>query len=284
MKYLIVLLMCVLATTKVSIQTSFGKTRIKTASDSLFFNAMIFSLSAILFINSVAGAPCPVWAYALPFGFLTVIFQLTYTIALANGSVSLTVMLVNFSMIIPVTISYVVYGEKLTISKIIAILIIITVFVLTTDLKNVQGGKKAYVYAIVAMFANGALAVVQKIFGASSFAKYSSAYVSCSYICASFVAFLIYFITKKISGTKTFKVNKKTVLYVLGVGAALAIFQRVNIHAIANIDGVFLFPVYSGGSIILSSLSGIFLFGDRLTNKLKLSLAMGIIAIILMNF
>ena len=163
-------------------------------------------------------------------------------------------------------------------------LIILLVFILTTDFKNFHGGKTAYAIAVFAMLSNGGLSVVQKIFG-SSFPEYcSSAYVSCSYIWACVISFLLYLLLKRTAGGKTFEPDYKSALHVIGVGGVLAIFTRLNVHAIATVDGVFLFPVYSGGSVILTSLSGVFLFGDRLNAKAKLSLVMGIIAITLINF
>ena len=68
------------------------------------------------------------------------------------------------------------------------------------------------------------------------------------------------------------------------VGIILALFQWLNTYAISTMDGAFLFPLYSGGSILLSTLVGVTLFRDRLTARQRVSLFVGIVAVILMNF
>jgi multidrug transporter EmrE-like cation transporter len=75
----------------------------------------------------------------------------------------------------------------------------------------------------------------------------------------------------------------RTYIFAVAVGIVLAIFQWMNTYAISVMDGSFLFPVYSGGSIILSTLVGILFFKDKLTKSQKYSITLGIIAVIIMN-
>ena len=64
MKYLIVLILCVLATTKMSIQGAFAKKNINNIADVLCFNGLMFLFSAIIFSYDVIGCPWQVWLYA----------------------------------------------------------------------------------------------------------------------------------------------------------------------------------------------------------------------------
>ena len=75
----------------------------------------------------------------------------------------------------------------------------------------------------------------------------------------------------------------RTYIFAVAVGIVLAIFQWLNTYAISIMDGSFLFPIYSGGSIILSTLVGILFFKDRLTKRQKTSIALGVIAVVIMN-
>ena len=68
------------------------------------------------------------------------------------------------------------------------------------------------------------------------------------------------------------------------MGVILGVFVAINTYALSTIEGTFLYPTYSGGTIILSTLSGVLFFKDRLTVKQVLSILVGIVAVVLMNF
>jgi multidrug transporter EmrE-like cation transporter len=63
----------------------------------------------------------------------------------------------------------------------------------------------------------------------------------------------------------------------------LGTFQILNTKAITIIDGTLIFPAYYGGALILSYLSSLLILKEKISNKQKLSLAVGVIAIVLMN-
>ena len=52
MKYLIVLIMCLLATVKVSFQSAFGKRFVGTFLDSAIFNTAVFASGALTFVRA----------------------------------------------------------------------------------------------------------------------------------------------------------------------------------------------------------------------------------------
>ena len=73
-------------------------------------------------------------------------------------------------------------------------------------------------------------------------------------------------------------------LYTLAAGVVLAVFIAFNTYAHSIVEGTFFFPTYSGGTIIVSTLTGIIFFKDKFTTKQVLSLIIGVVAIVLMNF
>jgi len=81
----------------------------------------------------------------------------------------------------------------------------------------------------------------------------------------------------------TFKIKPSVFGFSLAIGIILGAFQLINTKAIASIDGTFLFPAYNGGTLILSSFSSVLFLKDKLTNNQKISIFIGIIAIVLMN-
>ena len=286
MNFLIILLLCTLATTKVTLQSRFGKKALKTDSDNILFNAIVFLTAAALFCADIPKASLNTWLFALTFALLTVVFQLAYTKALSLGNVSLTVMAVNLSMLFPSLISVIFYNESLSLMRVIGILLTVLSFTLAVDLKAKERLSHSwFIFTVVAALANGGIGITQKIFGAQDFSSEKKSFVACSYAVAFLVAITLYLsmrLRNKKSKKTKFKMGR-AYIFAVAVGIVLAIFQWVNTYAISVMDGSFLFPVYSGGSIILSTLVGILFFKDKLTKSQKYSITLGIIAVIIMN-
>jgi uncharacterized membrane protein len=170
MDFLVIATLCSLATAKVSLQSHFSKKNLITSSDALFFNALIFLTSSILFLSNIPGTSVQIWLYSFSFALFTVTFQLSYTKALSIGNVSLTVMLVNLSMLFPVTVSAVIYQEPLSFTRLLGILLTVISFVFCIELKSKKSiSWRWFLFSSLAMLSNGGIAITQKAFGSSSF-------------------------------------------------------------------------------------------------------------------
>lgn len=281
---IIIAMLCILATLKVTLQSSFSKQASPSFMDTVLFNALIFFTAAILFCQSVAGASLQIWLFSAAFALFTTVFQISYTKALSLGSVSITVMMVNLSMLFPVLLSAVFYHEPISYTRFFGIALTVVSIILCAEFRSQAPlSKKCFLLTVVAMMANGGIGITQKIFGKTPFHAEKEAFVSCSYMLAFFMTACV-FAFLLIRGKASMICKKpSSYLFAAAIGVILAIFQWLNTYAISEIDGTVLFPAYSGGSIILSALVGIFLFKDRISPKQKMSIAFGIFAIILMK-
>ena len=177
MNYLIILGICLLSTMKVSFQSVFAKKGVKTISDSVFFIGMIFLFSSLAFLPEIAKANLAIWGYAALFAIFSMAFQLFYTVALSEGNVSLCVMFVNFGMLVPIAISCIAYGERPSALRIVGIVLTVIAFIVTVK-PDGKTTKKALVFSICAMLANGAASGVQKVFGSTEHSSKNFTYVA----------------------------------------------------------------------------------------------------------
>lgn len=132
----IILILCVLATAKVTLQGLFAKKNIRSFSDGIFFNGLIFFFSALLFFKNALNFQPSIVLFGCVFGILTVLFQLCYIKAMSCGNVSLTVLIVNLSMMIPLTVSVFFYNEPISTLRFVGILLTIVSLTLNTDIKE----------------------------------------------------------------------------------------------------------------------------------------------------
>ena len=284
MELIIILVLSTLATTKVTLQTRFGKSYLSTGADTAFFNALVFLTATLLFLADIFIASPQTWFFAFLFGAFTVGFQLLYTKALSIGNVSMTVLMVNLSMLFPTLVSAIVYKEPIGLVKGIGIVLTVIAFLLSTNLKSKKSiSGKWFLLASLALLFNGCIGISQKIFAESPYGQEKEAFVSISYLLAFVITSIIILIYqgKKIKITTA----KKLPVYIFSVltGLVLGLFQWLNTYAITIIDGTLLFPSYSGGVIILSTIVGFVLFKDKITKSQGISILIGVIAVVLMN-
>ena len=282
MQILIILGLCLLATVKITIQGRFAKARTKSTYDAIFFNALIFFFAALIFGKDLLSLNGAVALFGAGFGVLTVLFQLSYIKAMACGNVSLSVLIVNLGMILPVILSVVCYGESLSVMRFLGLCLTVLALILSVDGKNRSPQfKKWFFLSILATLSNAGIAVLQKSFSKTPWSGEVKPFVAFGYVVATILSLLLCLLLKKGKGERKF--DWKLFLGALSIGVILGIFQVLNTKAIARIEGTLFFPAYNGGTLILSSLSGLLILKDRLNRKQFLGLAVGVIAIILMN-
>ena len=284
MKLLIILILCLLATFKVTLQATFAKKNVHTAIDGIFFNGLIFLFSALVFLKNAFCGNLFIALFGLAFGILTVVFQLFYIKAMSCGNVSLTVLIVNLSMIILIIVSVIFYNGKLNLLKIIGIILTVTAFSLNINKsEKSEDLKKWFLFALLASFANAAMSVCQQIFGRTRWSGDSHSFVALSYITAAAVSICIYVVLRLTGSGISFKIKPYFFCVAFFLGAVLGVFQVLNTRAVATIDSVLLFPTYNGGTLIFSSLSGVLILKDKLKLNQIISLFTGVVAIIIMN-
>lgn len=284
MDFIIIFVLCLLATSKVTLQGLFSKKNVQSIADGLFFNGLIFLFSAIVFIRNAFSFSSGVVLYGMIFGSLTVLFQLCYVKAMSCGNVSLTVLIVNLSMIIPIAFSIIVYKEQLSPLRFSGILLaFISLALNLTKTEEASTSKNWLWISLLASTANGSLAVCQQIFGKTQWGSLTKEFVAWSYITAAVVSLVLFFILKSKGFSISFKL--KPIVFIIGsaVGIILSVFQVVNTRAISTIDSTLLFPAYNGGTLILSSITGVLFLKDKLKRNQAISIVIGIIAIVIMN-
>lgn len=284
MELIAIFILCLLATSKVTLQGLFSKRNINTFIDGIFFNGLIFLFSAIVFIKNIYSFNLGVALYGMFFGILTVLFQSCYIKAMSCGNVSLTVLIVNLSMIIPIVFSIIVYKEQLSILRFSGVSLAIIALLLNFN-KN-EPGVVSYKWlwlSLLASLANGLLAICQQLFVKTQWGNLTKGFVAWGYITATVVSTFIYISLKTKGFTVTFKLKPSVFAISLSIGVILSVFQLVNTWAISTIDSTLLFPAYNGGTLILTSLTGVLILKDKLKRNQLISLLVGVVAIVIMN-
>ena len=284
MDFLIILLCGFLSCAKVTIQGRLARQSIKNTNDSILANCLIFAFTTILFSTSlINGINANVIGYSVFFGFFSASFQVFYALALKTGPFSISCMLINLSMIIPAIFSIIVFGEELTLLKVVGFLMCLAAMFINTKSDDKKTNIKWFLYVILAFLSTGGISVVQKIYAKSVFAGDLTQFIALG----NFVAFMITFIVSSIQRCRSaeinFKINRSNVMLILVIVTSLGAFQYFNTLANSFIDALVLNPSVCGLSTIFSTLSGGIIFKEKFTPRQLWSVCVGIAAIILIS-
>lgn len=294
MAYLLIPLLCVLATLKITLQSKFSKTAKIGISDNVFFNGIMFSTVALLFWpvilkNGVTYSTC---IHGIIMGILSVAFQIFYLCAFSKGKMTLTVIINNFSMLLPMTVSVALFNEKFGILKITGTILALISFIFSVRKEKNSADFEAsaksnfqwFIFTILAFLSNGLISVNQKVYSMFTQKLQIFEFVAVAYITAAVLSFVILgFIMVKNKNVKH-KHSRQLGLIVSGclVGVLLGIFQCLNTYAASVIDGTILYSTYNCGVSLLSTITGRIFFKEKLSVKQYIGVLVGIISIALL--
>lgn len=290
MTYLLIPLMCILATSKIMLQSKFSKTNNVCITDNIFYNGIMFATVALLFapsilINGVTYSTC---IYGIIMGVLSVAFQIFYICAFSKGKMTLTVIINNFSMILPMTVSFILFDEKFGIIKVIGTVLALISFILSTakeknridfEKKN-KAGFQWLLFTLLVFLSNGLISINQKIYSAFTQKLQVFEFVAIAYITAAALSFLILSIIALKNKESICKKQPKVIASGCLVGILLGVFQCVSTYAASVIDGTILYSTYNCGVSLLSAVTGRILFKESLSKKQYLGVFIGIVAIV----
>ena len=292
MEYLLIPLGCALASLKVTIQSKFSKNGTHTLSQNLFFTAIMFLTISLMFLPTIfdGGVSSTTVFYAALVGGFSFLFQTFYVMALSLGRMTLTVIINNFGMLIPMIVSVVVVGDAIT--PLICVGAAMALISLCLTVANKKGkkstevgeGAKWLILTILVLLTNGFASTSQKMYTARAGADFQIfEFVCIAYMFAAAFCFVTFAVTAPVEKRKGAKVvDKSAVLLGACVGITLGFFQCVNTLAMSLIPGSVYYPIYNCGTSLMLALIGAIVFKERFTLRQYIGIAIGVVAILLL--
>lgn len=292
MSYLLIPLLCVLAASKIMVQSKFSKTANDSMEDNVFFNSIAFFVAALLFCPSIlnGGVTASTCVFGIIMGIFSVTFQIFYVCAFSKGKMALTVIINNFSMLLPMAVSFVLFDEELGILKIIGTILALISFVFCVKSKgnaadletSNKNNVKWLIFTLLAFLSGGLISVDQKIYSMSVQQIQPVEFVAVAYATAAILSFLILKLAAaKNNNSAAYKKRRQPKMIASGclVGILLGIFQCLNTYAASVIDGITLYSTYNCGVSLLSCAAGRIIFKEKLSAKQYAGVFVGIAAI-----
>jgi multidrug transporter EmrE-like cation transporter len=242
-----------------------------------------------------AGLPSPLSlplkaaAVAVACGICGAVAYYAFLFSIGFGKLSVGWLMMNISSAIPAVVSVFVYGEKLTLPKILALgLVLVSLYFIfrgfraeaQSEQSSLPGEKQAkwFLLMLVILLTNGMGSYGLKViaaWGLPETAKFP--YLTVFYAAALLsIGVPILFQGARFTWRE---VGWGSLLAVLSIGGQLAMAVALEL----NVPGHIVFPIAIGGSVFIVILGGRLLFGERLNKLTAGGVSLGLAAVILLS-
>lgn len=230
-----------------------------------------------------------IWGYAISIMVLATINACALNMAVQRGDLSITGLLSSLSLIVTTILSIIFLNGKPSVYFIIGFFVLIVAMVLI----NVQFGKKKeqkekkkfdplwLILSLLALFANGVssflVAKQENVFNA----QYNNEIMIIAFMLSSAVTLVIALVFEK--GEKIKEGGKSALLWGALCGIALGVMNVFVLLSVAEVHASIVFPVISGGSMMLIFVASLIFFKEKYTLSQYIGFMLSIASLVLLS-
>ena len=209
--------------------------------------------------------------------------MITGFLAIKTGSLSLTVLIIQYSLILPAIYGMVMLGEELKITIFAGIALLIVSLMLVTlkgDEGSVRPTFKWAVFAALSFIGNGMCGTVQKVQQLDFDGKYKSEFMIVAFGIS--IAFLIC-LTLAFERRDFLRNLRRGGIICAGSGVCNGICNFSILVLAGMLPSSVMYPIISAGGTIAASLAALFIYREKMSRQQLIGLGLGILAIVALN-
>ena len=224
------------------------------------------------------------------FGIVTSISAIATLKAISIGPVSYTTLICALSTVISALSGAMFFGETIAPVQIVGMILMLATFYLATAKGN--DGRRAslqwLIYCLIAFICTGGVGVMQKVHQASEYKDEIVPFLVVMFLVSTVFSMLLYLVFRKKEGKNDVwaKSDKKTLVLLFATMAASGIFgalnNQFNLYLCGVIPAAIFFPIVNGGHLILTTLSALVFFKEKLTVRQWIGIGIGVVSVVLL--
>ncbi len=224
---------------------------------------------------------------AVAFGVFFCLASLMSVLSFNYGPMSITSVITNASVVIPLLYSLIMLKEGITGWQIAGFILLMCTFVFSA-----LGGKKNenskyftwFILVIISFFSNGITAVLQKVYKLSTSGGDGNLYMAIAYGTAAIVFTIVFLVDRKVpqKGEK-FRSPAKFALYSLIGGLGSFVGNAILMYLADKLTASVLYPIVNGGLCVIVTLASCIIFKEKLTKMKIVTIILGAASIIALN-
>lgn len=268
-------------------KNTFCKDTLKNQSDNLSFNLVgnAFVLIVVIILGGAAAVARETFLYGSGMGIFNLLSGLLFSLALANGPMSLTTLLqLGISLVVSALLGPVFWGEAVSVCQAVGIVLILISMVLTSNARvdrNITF--KWLILTILAGATNASLGLFQKLQNMSAHPEEKMGFLFWTFIFSTALN-AAWLLLRTKTGKKeqvSFEMKGKPLIFALVCGVTMATQHIINLKMVGVLPTAVFFPLCSGSRILLTALIGIFGFREKLSKRQIAGFVIGFAALML---
>lgn len=199
--------------------------------------------------------------FGVIYGVLLILAQWMLTAALRSGNTSLCSVVYSLGFLLPTLSGTLFWQESFTARDGVGLALAVGVILLSA--KSEKGSASPMPHILVAMLASGGLGIMQKVQQTSPTPEEKGAFLFIAFLVATLASLTAFLVCKKEPSEQQKKDRLSPILTGLCFGGA----NLCNTVLAGAMKSAVVFPTQNIGTVLLSTLFGMALFGERLTKK-----------------
>lgn len=265
-------------------------------SNGFIFSAITTFFAMLLFVATTGfkfNFDPAVLPYSIAFAIACASALVALFLAVKWGPLSITLLVVSYSLLIPTFYGIIFLGDSLSPFRIIGlVLLAISILLISRMLEKKKEGEKVQPFSVkwliallVAFVGNGMCSTIQKMQNLA-FTDPVSGEIACKneFMIVAYVIAFVILVIASISNKEDIRVGT---LPCFGFGALTGIANGLVNYLVMLLtpimDTSILFPSISGGGIVLGFVLSIFLYKERLSVIQYIGYAIGAVSVVLLN-
>ena len=253
---------------------------------------LLASLTAAIALLCMNGFSLPslfTVVLAVVFGVITALQQVSNIQALKLGPLSYTSVIGSLSTMIPTLCGAIIWGETIAVIQWVGILLMVGCFLLSvsSDAEQKKTSARWLIYCAILFVCTGGIGVMQKWHQSTVYKDELDAFLLIAFAFSTVysAALLVHHLKSQEHGNVRAVCTQAgirtwvLILIVVG-GICAALNNKWNLYLSGVMDSAVFFPVVNGGGLILTTLSAVVLFRERLRTKQWIGMLIGTAAVI----
>ncbi len=266
-----------------------GNSRCRNNASLILYNCLLCAVAAIIaFAFSDKNYTLSIYTYAaaIIFGILFCITSYLYMKTIQNGQLSLSALIVTFSLIIPLMYSFVFLNERLSYTKAFGIALLIACMLVSSNLS--AGDRKAsakwFLLAFMTLLSNGFLSTVSKAHQVITVGAFVGQFVALGYSFAALCSFLLFcYVSRHEKADVRYFFNPVMLLLVFVTSISSFGANYIVTDLAATMDGSVIYPAVQGGALVIVTLCSVLFLNEKMNLRKFTTIGMGIVSVILLN-
>lgn len=244
--------------------------------EAVFFSCSVSSLLSVTVLFLLCGCRVEITWFSLLMAALSNVFSTSYSLVgfrmMKEGKMATyTLFLMSGGMVVPYVVGIFALGEPVTVARILGLAAIIG-GVVCANRTGERMERHIWKLGILVFFLNGMVSVVSKLHQVESTLETVSTmpFMLLNALCGFALGATGWLICRKRGGTgpRGRKLVLQVIPIILAAGITGLASSFLQLEGARNLPATVLYPIITGGNIILTALAGRFVFKEKLTKRM----------------